>query len=348
MNLKYIFTRIIYKIRYKLNHHLPINKITAKVSGPKVYLFGSIEHMNYGDQAINIAENKLLREAGIEYVSIPESLIDVALPVIKNHIKVDDLIFCHGGGNMGDVWPEQEQWRHDIFTAFPNNKIIVFPQSVNFKPDSALLKNAIEAAGKHQHLTFLMRDQVSFDFVKHYFPNNVTVKLVPDIVMTLNKDNPDVKRTEVVTTFLRRDVEKLVDPRIETILTELKMKYEIKMSDTVSDYWYYVDDRNREVFLDRKLREFQSSKFIITDRLHGMIFAAITKTPAIVFDNNNHKIFNLYNTWLKNCQYLQFVNSEMNDEQIKKAIDQLLKNDKYDFDQPLFKEILNAAINEEI
>lgn len=348
MNLKYIFTRIIYKARYKLKHQLPLNKITAVTTKPKIYLLGSVEYMNYGDHAINIAENNLLKEGGMDYITIPESLIDVALPVIKKHIKADDVIFCQGGGNMGDVWPEQERWRQEIFATFPKNKIIVFPQSVNFKPGSTLLKRTIELASKHENLTFLMRDQASFEFVKQHFPANVKVRLVPDMVMILNKTNPKIKRTEVVTTFLRRDVEKLTDPRIEALLARVQEKYPLAMRDTVSDYWYYVDDRNREAFLDHKLREFQTSKFIITDRLHGMIFAAITKTPAIVFDNNNHKIFNLYHTWLENCQYLQFINHEMDDAQITAAVEQLLNNQDYTFDQDRFKKLINAAINEDV
>lgn len=346
MNYKYVITRLIYKLRYKLNHRLPMNKIIQSTTTPKVYLFGAIEHMNYGDQAINIAENKLLREQGYEYISIPESFIDDAISVVKSHIQPTDVIFCHGGGNMGDVWPEQEKWRHDIFNAFPNNKIIVFPQSVNFKPDSELLRQAIQATSKHQNLTFLMRDQYSYDFVKEHFPKNIKVKLVPDIVMTLEKANSNIKREDVVTTFLRRDVEKLADSRIDKLVATLANKYHVESKDTVSDYWYYVDDRNRDAFLDKKLREFQTSKLIVTDRLHGMIFAAITKTPAIVFDNNNHKIFNLYNTWLKDCQYLEFINRQMNNQDIEVALLKVLANTNYNFDQENFKQIILAAIKE--
>ena len=50
-----------------------------------------------------------------------------------------------------------------------------------------------------------------------------------------------------------------------------------------------------------------------TDRLHGMIFAFITGTPAIVFSNNNHKIEGAYE-WIKDCGYIYFIkNGELDD-----------------------------------
>lgn len=345
MDLKYLYTQSIYRVRYKLNHRLPLKKIQAQTS-PKYYLLGTIEHMNYGDQAINIAENQLFNNSGYTYVGIPESLITEALPIIAANIKPDDVIFCHGGGNMGDVWPEQEKWRQKIFTTFPNNKIIVFPQSVNFKSNSTLLKESVEAASQHPKLTLLMRDKFSYDFVKENYPESVNVKLVPDVVMTLNKVDLRVKRENKVTTFLRRDVEKLSDTRINQLMAELAKKYKIENSDTVSDYWYFINDSNRDAFLNKKLSQFQSSKFIVTDRLHGMVFAAITKTPALVFDNNNHKIQNLYNTWLKNCKYLKFVDAEMDMDKIQETLFELLRNTDFTFEQDVFYEKLLLELPE--
>ena len=43
-----------------------------------------------------------------------------------------------------------------------------------------------------------------------------------------------------------------------------------------------------------KFKDFQKSELVITDRLHGMIFCYITKTPCIVMPNNNHKILMTY------------------------------------------------------
>lgn len=344
MNIQYFKTRLIYKIRFKLQHRLPVNAIKEHKKGPKNYLLGTIEHMNYGDQAINIGESKLLNDVGLDVINIPESFIDEALPLIKASIKPNDVIYCHGGGNMGDVWPEQEVWRQKIFKAFPDNNIVVFPQSVNYKEKSTLLKVTIEVAKSNKDLTILLRDKFSYQFVKDNFPENVNVQLVPDIVMTLDKSNSKIERKTKVTAFLRRDIEKLTDTRIEVLLKKLQSKYAIEYSDTVSDNWFYINENNRESFLDAKLVEFQSSRMIISDRLHGMVFAAITKTPAIIFDNNNHKIKNLYNTWLRDSKYIKFVDTSTTENEIDEILQQLEKNQIFKLEQTEFKNKIIAAI----
>ena len=46
---------------------------------------------------------------------------------------------------------------------------------------------------------------------------------------------------------------------------------------------------------------------VITDRLHCMIFSAITSTPCIVIDNYTNKISGVYK-WISNYNYLMLIN----------------------------------------
>ena len=62
--------------------------------------------------------------------------------------------------------------------------------------------------------------------------------------------------------------------------------------------------RKKEV--KNKLEQFKKAKLIITDRLHGMIFATITATPCIAFGNSNGKVKNVYG-WLKHNEYIKYV-----------------------------------------
>ena len=54
------------------------------------------------------------------------------------------------------------------------------------------------------------------------------------------------------------------------------------------------------------MQEFCDAKLVITDRLHGMIFAAISETPCIVFSNYNHKVGGTYE-WIKQLPYIRYV-----------------------------------------
>ena len=47
---------------------------------------------------------------------------------------------------------------------------------------------------------------------------------------------------------------------------------------------------------------------VVTDRLHGMVFAAISGTPCIVFSNYNHKVQGTYE-WIKYLPYIKYAES---------------------------------------
>ena len=107
-----------------------------------------------------------------------------------------------------------------------------------------------------------------------------------------------------------------------------------------------VAGKYRDNLLEAKFNEFQTSKLVITDRLHGMIFAAITQTPCIVFGSLTHKTTESH-AWLKNLGYIQFcedINSL--EEQIEKVAN--VKEPQYDnkFAREKIKEVLKKEIEE--
>lgn len=78
--------------------------------------------------------------------------------------------------------------------------------------------------------------------------------------------------------------------------------------------------------LDNIWNNFKSSKVVITDRLHGMIFCAITKTPCVVLPNSNHKISGTYYNWLSELEFIQFV-EEFEETTVLNLISNLYKID---------------------
>ena len=85
---------------------------------------------------------------------------------------------------------------------------------------------------------------------------------------------------------------------------------------------------------------------VLTDRLHGMIFGIITGTPCVVIDNKNHKISEVYNSWLKDYSNIKLV--ERVDH--KAIIDSLLEmvknsNKKIENVQMDFNKLIQACMD---
>ena len=57
-----------------------------------------------------------------------------------------------------------------------------------------------------------------------------------------------------------------------------------------------------------KWNEFRSARLVITDRLHGMIFSAVTGTPCVALNNSNGKVGYEYE-WLKDVPYIAFAST---------------------------------------
>ena len=133
----------------------------------------------------------------------------------------------------------------------------------------------------------------------------VYVELVPDVVMMLQPD-VTVPRSGVLV-CLRNDKEKtMTEENRSVLLTLLNKHYDrITYSDMIENRNIGPEERHRMV--KHKLREFAVSELVITDRLHGMIFAAVTETPCIVLNSRSHKIRGCYE-WLKELGYIRFMN----------------------------------------
>ena len=105
----------------------------------------------------------------------------------------------------------------------------------------------------------------------------------------------------------RDDKEKVTSSKITFDFINLLKDHnfsDIEIIDTCLGNVSFKPNEKQEIF-DHLLEKFYNSKIVITDRLHGMIFALITKTPCIAFDNSNKKISSTYNTWLKDVPYIK-------------------------------------------
>lgn len=283
--------------------------ITIKTNKPKIYIFLAADYGNLGDIAITYAQHKYLNDKFKEYeiVEIPISKTLTGIKGVRKIINKTDVITIIGGGNISDLYDDIEFLRQLVISNFPKNRIISFPQSVDFsntKFGNKRLNTAIKIYSKHKNLTLAAREEKSYQFLLKHFSNNNIIK-IPDIAFTLNYNHQGLR--ESLTICLRNDLEKSNSSDITNLIHSFEQD-KIKYYDThVGNI--EINHDNRMKYLNEIWNTFSSSKLIITDRLHGMIFAYITRTPAIVFDNTNNKISQSYE-WIKDCGFIHLYTTD--------------------------------------
>ncbi len=309
-------------------------------------LFLAPNHGNLGDQAIALSELQFLKEHGITPFEISTRSFDYVGNFFSRMIPKSTVILVHGGGFMGTLWKHEEKRLRKVLTFFPSNRVVIFPQTVTFDKIDDEEKEYFEESKRiysiNKKMTVFVREKKSYEFMKERLPE-IDVKLTPDIVTRLKPaSNGKPDRDGIVICF-RSDHEKKITEDVKNeVLDIVKEKYsgeELTFTDTVVKHKIFADAREREV--NDKLRQFAGSKLVITDRLHGMIMAAITNTPCIAFSNSNGKVKNVY-PWIKDNEFVRYVDSM---EQYKEAIESLdlTKDYKYYIDESLFDELVNAV-----
>jgi len=299
----------------------------------RLFLLGTPSHSNLGDQAIAMAEIQFLMD---KYKDVPlydftHEEVEHGMIYLSKIISPKDIIIIHGGGNMGTLWYEAELLRFNVIKTFLNNRIIIFPQSIFYQSamgDSDELKLSQQVYAMHKDLHIIARETYSYKLMQAYYPSS-NIYITPDIVLYLDVQEPQLMRNGILLCF-RSDKEKAVsDNMVASIRKFAKLKTDdVLETDTVlHDLLVPIKKEERREYLEQKFNQFKQSELVITDRLHGMVFAAITATPCIVFGNNYHKIKGTHE-WIKDVKSIKFVDSNTD---IKPVIDALYgTSTKYD------------------
>lgn len=303
--------------------------------GKKVLIPGTPEHQNLGDSAIAIAQMHFLEQCGIS----PDRIKEITFFEYRRYAKLlrklvnrNYLVTQLGGGNLGDQWLPEEQLHRDSLTDFPNSKVIIFPQTIYYT-DAPLgqseQQKSVSIYNGRKNLTMVAREQTSYEIMQKLYPAT-PVLLTPDIVLSADASVFGVhrqKRKGVLLCF-RSDAEQAMTAQerqeIENFLQNERCTCHI--TDMYADG--PVTKENRWEYVQKKINEFAAAKLVITDRLHGMLFAALAQTPCIAFSNYNQKVEGTYE-WIKYLPYIRFVKSV---EEAERAFVEFkeIKNCKFD------------------
>lgn len=309
-------------------------KYLKEETGKIVLMVGTPIHTNLGDHLITLAQFNFLQEdCRVEkVVEVPTEMYQIYRKKIIN-LKCIEIVVINGGGWMGNLWVPEEKLLQQIVDDFSDKKIIIFPQTIyfdpNFYPYEELIESANNIFSKCKDIVLCVRDNNSFVFAKEKY-NNINILLVPDIALSYSEYSPKHRgrSDKKVGECLRNDRE--IDDNTKSAQNEIMKLFRLKGFEcesisTMHTRRVKIEERN-EIVLER-MREFASYDFIITDRLHGMIFAYLTGTPCIALDNKTHKVSGVYNQWLKRSNKIFPVFSKLDMALLHDFIDSNINNE---------------------
>lgn len=274
-------------------------------------LVGTPVHGNLGDQAIALAEYQFLHKCdeNKDILEIPSHYVS-KINAFRCWIGKRDIL-VHGGGFIGTLWIKEEKMLRNLVKLYPDNRIIVLPQTITYSNDAYGEKELyISQSIYNTHKTMIIctREQKSYEFALKYFDETKVIK-IPDMVLQMRLNKNDSKHREGALLCLRADHEKkLTDKEQKEIFDICNNRFGGRVTYTDTNDAVYVPQNKRSEAVNRKLSEFKGAELVVTDRLHGMVFAALTGTPCVALGNINGKVKGIYE-WIDRLGYIKYIDS---------------------------------------
>jgi len=224
------------------------------------------------------------------------------------------VILMMGGGNFGDLYPRHNAFRKKILELYPDNHVIVLPQTVYYEAAKNARRDACSFR-KHKHLTIFARDKYSYRFLIA-FRFSSDVRLMPDMAFCINMEwlkGLSLQATGKTLYFKRIDKE--LNVLEENELSERcdvcdwplygqsdpKLRHLYSLID--AKHFAEADDYAVNTYLPERVRagiEFISQyNKIYSNRLHGAILSILLGKKVVILDNSYGKNRQYYNSWLK-------------------------------------------------
>lgn len=291
-------------------------------SRPVIYLDYPV-HNNVGDLLIHQGADAFLEDYGYSVLGrfsmhdfTRRGRDDEASLVLKSSIRdLDALvkrgcaIVLHGGGNFGDIWPQFQMFRELIIARYPDTLIVVLPQTIHFE-SAAQREHSARLLSTHRQLHIFVRDRESLAFLREA---NAGGELMPDMAHQLwGRPELAVTGPESGTLVVRRrdresrnaadatqfDWDELNSGASRVTLRALRKWQTI---DNPLRHWvpnYALWRIYRDSLVARAVTRFRPYAVIDTDRLHGMIFAALMNKQVRYREGSYGKLQRYAGLWL--------------------------------------------------
>ena len=260
------------------------------------------DHANVGDSAIWLGEIALLRGItgrdpdyvctwdGADGSRFEGDTFRQACP--------EGVVFLHGGGNLGDIWPHHQRFREAVVGELRDRRIVQLPQSIHFRVPAGAARFA-ELIAAHPDFHLCVRDQPSFDFTQRRFDCPVT--LAPDSAFALGRRQRGAPDCDVLM-LMRTDDERIVHDGPFSGGGEGIVRLDWLEDDTlpVADPTLPRSaqyERLAAARVERGLAMLSRGRRIVTDRLHAHILALLLDIPHVALDNDYGKLSAYIAAW---------------------------------------------------
>lgn len=275
-------------------------------------------HKNIGDHLITLGEIHLLSSVlrcPLVHIGSDRDLAHQSVSRVPTRANV----LLHGGGNLGDLYPQQQKLRLEItrLISRPAN-VIWMPQSVHFSgKDGPLIAETREVLRTHRP-TVLLRDDSSMSVWQTLFEQEAILCPDPGFVAQVKPLTPVLNATlgdAGVFSLFRRDQEstrksheaKTFDwddsPTLGWwrevafgVATRIVRKHpQSRLRRSLLERWSFNAIANRRV--DSGISLLGDCHTVHTDRLHAAILALLLGKSTIAHDNSYGKVSAVLRTW---------------------------------------------------
>ncbi|NEO31565.1 MAG: polysaccharide polymerase [Symploca sp. SIO3C6] len=139
-------------------------------------------HCNVGDHLIWLGEIFYLTDVLKTKINYTANISNFNAEKMEQQIG-NAPILLSGGGNLGDLWLHEQNFREKIISRYQDRPIIILPQTVYFsEPEN--LRKAANIFNNHPNLTLFVRCHQSYKTATKYF-YNCRVFMAPDMAFQL-------------------------------------------------------------------------------------------------------------------------------------------------------------------
>jgi len=253
-------------------------------------------------------------------------------------ISKSTVILLQGGGNFGDLWVLHQNFRKEIIARYPDNPILILPQSIYFEKGQNQEEDA-EFFKNYPNVTISVRDKCSYAILEKHYPCNKHL-LLPDMAFCMNIKPYRQKNiiNESSSLFVKREDKELSSEIFFSIVPETAVvkdwlscgsnnlnKWRSKMERyaqrvdailgtsiklNVSDFFWQKLLKKRQI---QYAIDFLSPyEHIYTTRMHAAILSVMLgKKDITLFDNSYGKLSSFVKTWLQDVDGLKILGSKL-------------------------------------